>query len=746
MIDTLIISEEKERKEILNKYRKLLRHAKPFLKENDAKLIKKAFNISNDAHKDMRRKSGEPYIYHPLDVADICVSEIGLGTTSIVSALLHDVVEDTEWEIYDIRRGFGDKVAVIIDGLTKISSVPGENASEQAENFRKLLLTLAQDTRVILIKLADRLHNMRTLASMPQNKQLKIASETAYIYAPMAHRLGLYTIKTELEDLALKYHEPQAYEEIMSNIASTQDARGRFIRNFIKPINDGLKSQGIKVEIKGRPKSVYSIWNKMKKQNIPFEEVYDLFAVRIIIDTDLESEKAACWQVYSMVTDFYQPNPDRLRDWVSIPKSNGYESLHTTVLTQRGADKGSWVEVQIRTKRMDDIAEKGYAAHWKYKDSTPNENESTLDTWINKVRETLEQNDLSAIEFVDDFRANLFNEEVYSFTPKGKLVTLPNGATALDFAFDIHSEVGAKCIGAKINKKLVPLNTKLSNGDQVEILTSNKQTPKEDWLKIVETSKAKSKIKDFLKEDKKKAASEGKEIVVRKLKQMKLELNNETIRKLNAYFGTKSPLDFFYAVGKGKIDPKDIKKIGEVKKETFKRIKNFIGNKIKDRKAKGEVKEVKRDLLLLGDDMDSLDYKFANCCKPIPGDDVFGFVTINDGIKIHRNSCPNANELMSNYGYRIVKAKWTSQQEIAFLAGIKVIGTDRLGMINDITMIISSELKVNMRSLTIHTDNGIFDGNIELFVNDTIHLSTMIKKLKKVPGVERVTRYDLFDD
>lgn len=741
MQETLIIEEEQERKEILNRYRKLLRHSKPFLKDNDAKLIKKAFNISNDAHKDMRRKSGEPYIYHPLDVAQICVSEIGLGTTSIISALLHDVVEDTDWEIYDIRREFGDKVAVIIDGLTKISSMPGESASEQAENFRKLLLTLAQDTRVILIKLADRLHNMRTLESMPEHKQLKIASETAYIYAPLAHRLGLYAIKTELEDLALKYHEPKTYKEITSKIASTKDARNRFIRNFIKPIEDGLKTQGLKVEIKGRPKSVYSIWNKMKKQGIPFEEVYDLFAIRIIIDIDLEHEKAACWQVYSIVTDFYQPNPDRLRDWISIPKSNGYESLHTTVLT----DKGKWVEVQIRAKRMDDIAEKGYAAHWKYKDNSPKENESTLDTWINKVRETLEQNDMSAIEFVDDFRANLFNDEVYSFTPKGKLITLPNGSTALDFAFDIHSEVGARCIGAKINKKLVPLNTKLSNGDQVEILTSNKQTPKEDWLKFVTTSKAKSKIKDFLKEDKKKAASEGKEIVIRKLRHMKLELNNQTISKLNAYFGTKTPLDFFYAVGKGKIDPKEIKKINEVKTETFKRIKNFIGSKIKDRKAKESPKEEKHDVLLLGDDMDKLDYKFANCCKPIPGDDVFGFVTINDGIKIHRNSCPNANELMSNYGYRVVKAKWTSQQEIAFLAGLKVIGTDRLGMISDITKVISGELKVNMRSLTIETDSGIFDGNIQLFVNDTIHLNTLIKKLKKIQGVERITRYDLFE-
>lgn len=741
MEETLITEEEQERKEILNRYRKLLRHSKPFLKENDAKLIKKAFNLSNDAHKDMRRKSGEPYIYHPLDVAQICVAEIGLGTTSIISALLHDVVEDTEWEIFDIRREFGDKVAIIIDGLTKISSVPGENASEQAENFRKLLLTLAQDTRVILIKLADRLHNMRTLESMPEHKQLKIASETAYIYAPLAHRLGLYAIKTELEDLALKYHEPKTYGEITSKIASTKDARNRFIRNFIKPIDEGLKAHGLKVEIKGRPKSVYSIWNKMKKQGIPFEEVYDLFAVRIIIDTELENEKAACWQVYSIVTDFYQPNPDRLRDWISIPKSNGYESLHTTVLT----DKGKWVEVQIRAKRMDDIAEKGYAAHWKYKDNSPSENESTLDAWINKVRETLEQNDMSAIEFVDDFRANLFNEEVYCFTPKGKLITLPNGSTALDFAFDIHTEVGARCIGAKINKRLVPLNTKLSNGDQVEILTSNKQIPKEDWLKFVTSSKAKSKIKDFLKEDKKKAAVEGKEIVVRKLRQMKMELNNQTISKLNAYFGTKTPLDFFHAVGKGKIDPKDIKKISEVKKETFKRLKKFIGSKVKEKKAKEPPVEEKQDVLLLGEDMDRLDYKFANCCKPIPGDDVFGFVTINDGIKIHRNSCPNANELMSNYGYRVVKAKWTSQQEIAFLAGLKVIGTDRIGMISDITNIISGELKVNMRSVTIETDNGIFDGNIQLFVNDTKHLNILIKKLKKVPGVERITRYDLFE-
>lgn len=738
---------EEERKEIIRRYRKLLRHAKPFLKDNDAKIIKKAFYVSLDAHKEMRRKSGEPYIYHPLEVAQICVSEIGLGTTSIVSALLHDVVEDTEWELSDIERDFGGKVTVIIDGLTKISSVPreNENVSDQAENFRKMLLTLSQDTRVILIKLADRLHNMRTLGSMPRHKQLKIASETFYIYAPLAHRLGLYAIKTELEDLSLKYKETEAYNDLEHKIDASKDLRNKFIRNFVKPIQGGIKAQNLTAEIKGRTKSIYSIWNKMKKQEIPFEEVFDLFAIRIIIDTDIENEKAACWQVFSMVTDFYQPNPDRLRDWISIPKSNGYESLHTTVLT----NKGQWVEVQIRTKRMDDIAEKGYAAHWKYKGNSASENQSNLDDWIDKVRDSLEQNDISAIEFVDDFRSNLFHDEVYSFTPKGRLVNLPFGSTALDFAFEIHTEVGASCIGAKINKKLVPLSTKLKNGEQVEILTSSKQKPNEDWLKFVVTSKAKSKIKDQLKEEKKKAATDGKEIVLRKLKQIKLELNSDTVKKMVTHFGSKSTLDFFYEVGIGKINPKDIKKISEVKDDPsniknktdrFKGLKKKLSG-FKDRFIKKET----QDSLLIGDDLDVVDYKFSNCCKPIPGDDVFGFVSSIDGIKIHRTSCPNATELMSNHGTRVIKAKWTSQQEIAFLAGIQILGTDRIGMINDITKIISDELKVNMSSLTIDTDQGIFEGNIKLYVNDTLHLNMMIDKLTKLEGVESVTRYDLFD-
>lgn len=743
MDTTVMIDEEEEKKEIIRRYRKLLRHAKPFLKDNDAKEIKKAFYISVEAHKNMRRKSGEPYIYHPLEVADICVNEIGLGTTSIISALLHDVVEDTDWELEDIRREFGVKIMRIIDGLTKISGVPGQSVSEQAENFRKMLLTLSSDTRVILIKLADRLHNMRTLESMPRHKQLKIASETFYLYAPLAHRLGLYAIKTELEDLSMKYREADDYGAITEKIEESKDDRNKFIRNFIRPIQKSINDQGYSVEVKGRTKSIYSIAQKMKKQDIPFEEVFDLFAIRIIIDTDLEKEKAACWHVYSIVTDFYQPNPDRLRDWVSIPKANGYESLHTTVMTK----KGQWVEVQIRTRRMDDIAEKGYAAHWKYKDGSAKENESALDMWINRVRESLEQNDISAIEFVDDFRSNLFLEEVYAFTPMGKLITLPNGSTALDFAFDVHSEVGAGCIGAKINHKLVPINTKLKNGDQVEILTSSKQKPKEDWLRFVVSSKAKSSIKDFLKEEKKKAAFEGKEIVIRKLKQIKLTLNNETINRLVAYFGSKSPLDFFYAVGTEKIDSKDIKKINEIKKEVPKKPKRAKLESAED--VKKTIKKVHdtgtADMLLIGEDMDVVDYKFANCCKPIPGDDVFGFVTVSEGIKIHRTSCPNATELMSNYGYRIIKAKWTSQQQIAFLAGIKVIGMDRIGMVNDITSIISTDLKVNMRSLTIDTDHGIFEGNISVYVDDTSHLNTMLDKLKNVEGIESVSRFDLYD-
>lgn len=735
-----ITDEEVEKKEILSKYRKLLRHAKPFLKDGDAKLIKKAFNTSMEAHRGMRRRSGEPYIYHPLEVAMITVDEIGLGTTSIISALLHDVVEDTEYEIEDIEKEFGAKVARIIDGLTKISGVFEYGTSQQAENFRKMLLTLSEDVRVILIKLADRLHNMRTLSSLQRNKQLRIASETIYLYAPLAHRLGLYAIKTELEDLYLKYSESEVYQEIVDKMKATKPVRDRFIRKFITPLQEELELLDFDFTIKGRPKSIYSVWNKMKTQNIPFEEVYDLFAIRIILDTPPDQEKAACWQVYSIVTDFYKPNPDRLRDWISTPKANGYESLHTTVMSRTGL----WVEVQIRSQRMDEIAEKGYAAHWKYKDkvSGKGSHESGLEEWIRRVRDMLEQNDTNAIEFVDDFRSNLFNEEVFVFTPKGDLKILPNGAKALDFAFEIHSEVGAHCIGAKVNQKLVPLNHVLKNGDQVEILTSSKQKPSEDWLRFVVSSKAKAKIKDLLKSERRSVILQGKEILNRKLNQMKINISEDVTNQVRAYFDASTNNELYYKIGAGEIDHKEIKKFRQARVSR----KTELSTKIRDAqtfekqvtKATGE----SRDMLLIGEDMDIIDYTFAKCCNPIPGDDVFGFVTINEGIKVHRTSCPNAIELMSRHGHRVIKAKWTSQKKVAFLAGIKIIGTDRIGLINDVTSIISNELKVNMRSVAIDTDNGIFEGKIMLYVNDTIHLELLINKLRKVNGIVKVIRFD----
>lgn len=733
----MVIDIEQEKREIIGRYRKLLRKAKPILKDGDARLIKQAFTISLEAHKDMRRKSGEPYIFHPLAVAQICVEEIGLGTTSIIAALLHDVVEDTDMELGNIEKMFGKKVASIVDGLTKIRGVFEHGTSQQAENFRKMLFTLSDDVRVILIKLADRLHNMRTLDSMPRNKQLKVSSETVYLYAPLAHRLGLNAIKSELEDLYLRFTDRQAYDSILRNIDETRASRNKFIKQFTQPIVEELDHLKIEYEIKGRPKSVNSIWNKMRKQNIPFEEVYDLFAIRIILETPQEMEKSVCWQVYSIVTDFYTPNPDRLRDWISTPRANGYESLHTTVM----AKNGQWVEVQIRSKRMDDIAEKGYAAHWKYKESAAS-HESNLEKWLAKVRDTLEQNDHSALDFVDDFRGNLFSEEVFVFTPKGELKTLPHGATALDFAFDIHTQVGSKCIGAKVNTKLVPINYVLKNGDQIEILTSSKQKPHEDWLRFVVTSKAKGRIKDALKEEKKKAAEDGKEIIVRKLKQMKIEPTQMVLEQLREYFNAPTHIDLYYRIGKGFINPTDIKKFQDYKPATALKAKPEVSD---PKIIQEEIKKVKGrydDILLIGEDMDVVEYKLAKCCTPIPGDDVFGFVTVNEGIKIHRANCPNAVELLSNHGNRVVKAKWTSQHEVAFLTGVKIKGTDRVGLINDISKIISDELKVNMSSMSIHTDSGIFEGEIMLYVNDTRHLEHLIQKLQQVEGIVKVSRFD----
>jgi GTP diphosphokinase / guanosine-3',5'-bis(diphosphate) 3'-diphosphatase len=735
----MVIDTEQEKKEIISRYRRLLRKAKPILKDGDAKLIKRAFTISLQAHKDMRRKSGEPFIFHPLAVAEICVEEIGLGTTSIVAALMHDVVEDTEMELSDIERNFGKKITKIIDGLTKIRGVFEYGTSQQAENFRKMLFTLSEDVRVILIKLADRLHNMRTLDSMPRNKQLKVANETIYLYAPLAHRLGLNAMKTELEDLYLRFTDRQIYDSIVRKIDATRAARTKFIKQFMVPINEELDKLKIAYEIKGRPKSIHSIWTKMRKQNIPFEEVFDLFAIRIILDSPYESEKALCWQVYSIVTDYYTPNPDRLRDWISTPKANGYESLHTTVM----AKNGQWVEVQIRTKRMDEIAEKGYAAHWKYKDNASTA-ESNLEKWLARVRDLLEQNNHSALDFVDDFRGNLFSEEVFVFTPRGELKTLPYGATALDFAFEIHTHVGSKCIGAKVNNKLVPINYTLKNGDQIEILTSAKQKPHEDWLRFVVSSKAKSRIKDVLKEDKKKSAEEGKEIILRKVRQLKEEPTQPLLEQMRDFFKAQTHFDLYYRVGSGFITTADIKKF--IENKPVSPLKSRPNLPVADAKTiEQEITKMKgryEDILLIGEDMDVVDYKLAKCCTPIPGDDVFGFVTVNEGIKIHRTNCPNAPELLSHHGNRVVKAKWTSQHEVAFLTGLKIRGTDRVGLINDVSKIISEELKVNMSSMSIHTENGIFEGEIMLYVNDTRHLEQLLEKLRNVEGVVKASRFD----
>lgn len=730
----LVIDLESEKNEILKRYRALLRASKSTLQKGDKRMIRKAFEVALESHKDMRRKSGEPYIYHPIAVAQIAAEEIGLGTTSIVCALLHDVVEDTNVTLDDIERDFGKKVAMIIDGLTKISGVFDTNSSLQAENFRKMLLTLADDVRVILIKLADRLHNMRTMEFMPRDKQLKLSSETVYLYAPLAHRLGLYAIKSELEDLSMKYMERETYQFIKNKLNEKKAEREKFIKNFIEPVTKVLAGQGLEADIFGRPKSIHSIWNKMKKKSIPFEEVYDLFAIRIILDSTPENEKADCWKAYSIVTDQYRPNPDRLRDWISSPKANGYESLHTTVMGPRG----QWVEVQIRTKRMNEIAEKGFAAHWKYKESST---DSGLDQWVQKVRDLLKNPESNALDFLDDFKMNLFSDEIFIFTPKGALIQLPLNATALDFAFEIHTDVGASCIGAKVNHKLVPLNHKLQNGDQVEIITSSKQTPKEDWLNIVVTAKAKAKIKSALKEEKRKVAEDGKEILERKLKSLKITYNSENIHKLSYYFKLGSTQDLFYNIAKGLIDMKDLKEYQASEKV----IENKPQDKIDTEQVQSLMRSLKSkdaDMLLIGEDMQKIDYKLANCCNPIPGDDVFGFVTVSDGIKIHRTNCPNAAKLMANYGYRIVKARWTNQQELAFLTGLRITGIDDVGLINKLTTVISYDFKVNMRSITVDSDNGIFEGTIMVYVNDTEHLENLIKKLKTVKGVTGVNRFD----
>jgi GTP diphosphokinase / guanosine-3',5'-bis(diphosphate) 3'-diphosphatase len=732
------LNEEQEKKEILRHYRGLLKDLKPKLKPGDKELVRTAFEMAVEAHKTMRRKSGEPYILHPLAVAKICVEEIGLGVRSTICALLHDTVEDTDISLEDVQREFGSEIAKIVDGLTKISNVMGTSTSQQAENFKKILLTLTDDPRVILIKLADRLHNMRTMDSMKREKQLKISSETVYVYAPLAHRMGLYAIKTEMEDLAMKYLEPDTYRYIAQKLNDTKRERTRYINDFIRPLKDKLDKADFKFEIVGRPKSIHSIWNKMKKKGVSFEEVYDLFAIRIIVDSPHDKEKEDCWKVYSMITDEYNPSPERLRDWLSNPKSNGYEALHTTVM----GPLGKWVEVQIRTKRMNEIAEKGLAAHWKYKEGTTDE--SRFDKWFQQIREALNQ-DTNSLDFLQDFKTSFLAEEIYVYTPKGDVKMLPVGATALDFAFGVHTAVGSRCIGAKVNHKLVPLGHKLRSGDQIEIITSAKQRPNQEWLNLVVTSKAKQKIKDTLKEEKRKVAEDGKTILQKKLDAIGGKMTQHNMDELASFYKVNSSLDLLYDIAIKKIDLKELKDFtasGDrlffpkpIKTETeVKQHEHDHGAKTFDKKDS--------ELIIFGESSDRIQYTLANCCKPIPGDDVFGFVTTGEGLKIHRTNCPNAARLMANYGHRIVKTKWAKNKEISFLTGLKIVGLDDVGVIHKITNLISGEMRFNISAMTIEAKDGIFQGNVKIFVHDKDELDELCDRLLSLPGIEKVVRYD----
>ncbi len=735
-IQTYNLSEEEEKKEILRHYRGLLKVLKQNIKPGDKMLIRNAFEMAVEAHKTMRRKSGEPYILHPLAVAKICVEEIGLGVRSSICALLHDTVEDTDITLEDVQREFGAEIAKIVDGLTKISTVMDTNTSKQAENFKKILLTLTDDPRVILIKLADRLHNMRTLDSLKREKQLKIASETIYVYAPLAHRMGLYNIKTELEDLSMKYMETDTYKLIAKKLQDTKRERTRYINDFIKPLKEKLQNTGLDFEIYGRPKSIHSIWTKIKKKGVSFEEVYDLFAIRIIVNSAPEKEKEDCWKIYSMITDEYNPSPDRLRDWLSNPKSNGYEALHTTVM----GPQGKWVEVQIRTKRMNDIAEKGLAAHWKYKEEK--DDESNFDKWFNQIREVLSNQDTNSLDFLQDFKTSFLAEEIYVYTPKGDVKMLPVGATALDFAFSVHTAVGVKCIGAKVNHKLVPISYKLRSGDQIEIITSAKQKPNGEWLNFVVTTKAKAKIKDSLKDEKRQIADLGKSILERKFNAINAVMNQANIEELANFYKSPSTLDLLFDIA--------------VKKNELKELKEFTvhGDKLMPPKIAKPVEVItdindlkplsKKDteLIIFGESSDKIMYTLANCCKPIPGDDVFGFVTTGEGLKIHRTNCPNATRLLANHAHRVVKTKWAKNKEISFLTGLKIIGLDDVGVIHKITNLLSGELKVNIAAMTIEANLGVFEGNIKIFVQDKEHLNNVVNRLLELPGIERVDRYD----
>ena len=727
---------EEEKKELAKQYKELLKISYRTLSAKDKKLIRSAFDVAVDAHKDQRRKSGEAYVFHPVAVAKIVASEIGLDATSIAAALLHDVVEDTSYTLNDIERMFGETVARIVDGLTKISNMPYDgDVSLQAENFRKMLLTLNEDIRVIIIKIADRLHNMQTMESMPPHKQVKIASETLYIYAPMAHRIGLYNIKTELEDLGLKYTEPEVYHDILSKIKESKEEQDEYIRAFSKTIRDSLDDEKLNYEIKGRPKSIFSIRRKMLAQNVSFDEVYDKFAVRIIYKSDRDNEKFIAWKIYSIVTDHFRPNPIRLRDWISSPKSTGYEALHITVM----GPKGRWVEVQIRSERMNEIAEKGFAAHYKYKNKE--KDEAGLEDWLNKLQDTLENSDISAVDFVEEFKLNLYAKEIFVFTPKGDLYSLPKGSTALDFAFHIHTEVGLHTRGTKVNGKLVPLSHELKSGDQVEVITSEKAQPSANWLDYATTGRARSKIKSSLNDEKKQIAEEGKVVLARKLKSLKITLDERPINQLVVYFKVKTSLDLFYRVGAGIIDNQKLKDFAASRSNAF---VSFFKNRIRkpdkpEDIAKDEITE-KFDQLVFGKEEEKLDYKMAVCCNAIPGDDVFGFVTVNEGIKVHKQNCPNALQLQSNYSYRIMPAKWIDSTQREFKAELKITGIDAVGLVNEVTKVVSNNLMIDMKSVHFDSNDGVFLGKITVVVKNKSSLDNLVQNIKKINGIDKVTR------
>jgi GTP pyrophosphokinase len=729
---------EAENKAIAQEYKELLRISYQTLTDEDKKIIRKAFDVAVDAHKDQRRKSGEAYIFHPIAVAKIVARDIGLGATSIAAALMHDVVEDTDITVQDIEKMFNPKIAQLVEGLTKIAKVKtDQEISIQAENFRKMLLTLNDDVRVILIKIADRLHNMQTMGSMVDYKQAKIASETLYIYAPLAHRLGLYNIKTKLEDLGLKYTEPEVYNDIVSKIKETKEEQDEYIKTISDVLSKSLQDEGIEFVIKGRPKSIYSIRRKMKAQGVTFDEVYDKFALRIIYKANQHDEKFIAWKIYSVVTDHYRPSPSRLRDWISSPKSSGYEALHITVM----GPKGRWVEIQVRSERMDEIAEKGYAAHYKYKNGATEEH--GLEIWLNQLKEALENSSTNAVDFVEDFKLNLYAKEIYVFTPKGEIKSLPKGATSLDFAFSIHSEIGVKTRGTRVNGKLVPLNHVLNSGDQVEIITSANQKPTSQWLDFVTTSRAKNKIKNVLNENTKKIAEDGKEILTRKLRHLKITLNENTTNELVNFFKLQTSLDLYYRAGIGAIENQQLKEYAAQKSNT---LVNFFKKTIKrspssqpEQINKNEISK-KYDLLVFGSEQDKLDYKLSTCCNPIPGDEVFGFVTINEGIKVHRKDCPNAISMQSNYAYRIIPAKWIDSSQEEFKAILKITGMDILGLTNDLTKVISSQMNVNIQSISLSSEAGIFNGQVAVVVQNNTILKKLIENIKKVDGIDKVTR------